>query len=230
VHFATWISSLAYTTVASSVVLVSIAPLFVALLSPRLLSEKIERPAAMGIALAFVGVLVVAATDACGSPSGRMACPRWDDLLGGAALKGDLLALAGAVAVAGYLLIGRRARTRTALIPYITLTYGSAAVVLVALALVAHQPLVGLPTRAYGWILLLALIPQLFAHSTYNWALRYLPAAFVSLSLLGEPVGSTALAFLLLGETPSVLKLGGSALILTGIVVATRRPPGPAAA
>jgi drug/metabolite transporter (DMT)-like permease len=227
-HFATWISSLAYTTVASSVVLVSIAPLFVALLSPILLQERLERLAAIGIGLAFVGVLVIAANDACASAAGKLACPAWDEFIGGEAIKGDLLALVGAATVAGYMLIGRSVRARVALVPYITLTYAAAAVVLLALTAVAHEPLLGFPAQTYGWILLLALIPQLIAHSTYNWALKYLPAAFVSISLLGEPVGSTALAFILLGEIPSGLKLAGAAVILVGIVLATRRPARPA--
>jgi drug/metabolite transporter (DMT)-like permease len=227
-HFATWITSLAYTTVASSVVLVSIAPLFVGLLSPLLLHERMERAVAIGIGLAFLGVLVIAVNDACFGTAGSEACPTWGEFLSGEAIKGDLLALAGAVAVAGYMLIGRSVRARMELVPYITLAYGSAAVVLLALAGAAHQPLLGFPARTYGWIVLLAMIPQLVAHSTYNWALRYLPAAFVSISLLGEPVGSTVLAFALLGEVPSGLKLAGAALILIGIVLAIRRPAKPA--
>ena len=222
-HFATWITSLAFTSVASSVVLVSIAPLFVALLSPILLHERISRPAALGIGLAFLGTLVIAANDVCTLPTGGMSCPAPGDLFGGDAVRGDLLALAGAAAIAGYMMIGRRLRERLELIPYITLSYGSAAVVLLLIVLVARQPLTGFPAPAYGWFLLLALIPQLVAHSTYNWALKYLPAALVSISLLGEPLGSTALALLLLGETPSGLKLAGAALILAGIVIATRR-------
>ena len=226
-HFATWITSLAYTTVASSVVLVSIAPLFVALLSPILLHERIERPVAIGIGLAFVGVLVIAASDACSSAAGELACPAWKEFIGGEAIKGDWLALAGAATVAGYMLIGRHVRARMALVPYITLTYGAAAIVLLGLTAVARQPLLGFPVQTYGWILLLALIPQLIAHSTYNWALKYLPAAFVSISLLGEPVGSTALAFVLLGEAPSGLKLAGAALILAGILLVIGRPARP---
>jgi drug/metabolite transporter (DMT)-like permease len=226
-HFATWITSLAHTTVASSVVLVSMAPLFVAILSPMLLHERIERSVALGIGLAFVGVLVIAANDACSSATTKMACPSWNEFMGGEAMKGDMLALAGAASVAGYMLIGRRVRARMALVPYITLTYAAAAIVLLALTAIAHQPLLGFPAQTYGWILLLALIPQLIAHSTYNWALKYLPATFVSISLLGEPVGSTALAFVLLGETPSGLKLAGAALILAGILLAIRRPARP---
>ena len=222
-HFATWITSLAFTSVASSVVLVSIAPLFVALLSPILLHERITRPVTLGIGLAFLGTLVIAANDVCTLPTGEISCPALGELFGGAAVRGDLLALAGAAAIAGYMMIGRGLRARLELIPYITLSYGSAAVVLLLIVLVARQPLTGFPAPAYGWFLLLALIPQLVAHSTYNWALRYLPAALVSISLLGEPLGSTALALLLLGETPSGLKLAGAAMILAGIVIAAAR-------
>jgi len=223
IHFATWISSLAYTSVASSVVLVSIAPLFVALLSPLLLHERVTLPVAAGIMLAFSGTLVIAFQDACASPGG-LACPPLEALLSGRAIRGDLLALAGAATIAGYMMIGRRLRARIALVPYITLSYGIAAVALVLLALVARQPLTGFAAPAYAWFALLALVPQLIAHSTYNWALKWLPAAFVSISLLGEPVGSTALALIFLGETPSALKLAGAALILLGLILATRRP------
>jgi len=224
IHFATWISSLAYTSVASSVVLVSIAPLFVALLSPLVLRERVTLPVAAGIGLAFAGTLVIAVQDACASPGGALTCPPVETLLSGRAIRGDLLALAGAATIAGYMMIGRRLRAHIALVPYITLSYGFAAVSLLALALVARQPLVGFAAPAYGWFALLALVPQLIAHSTYNWALKWLPAAFVSISLLGEPVGSTALALVFLNETPSVLKLAGAAFILAGLVLATRRP------
>jgi drug/metabolite transporter (DMT)-like permease len=224
IHFATWISSLAYTSVASSVVLVSIAPLFVALLSPLLLHERVTLPVAIGIGLAFSGTLVIAFQDACAAPGGGLACPPLQALLSGRAIRGDLLALAGAATIAGYMMIGRRLRARIALVPYITLSYGCAAVALVLLALLARQPLTGFAAPAYGWFALLALVPQLIAHSTYNWALKWLPAAFVSISLLGEPVGSTALALIFLGETPSALKLAGAAFILSGLILATRRP------
>ena len=223
IHFATWISSLAYTSVASSVVLVSIAPLFVALLSPLVLRERVTLPVAAGILLAFAGTLVIAFQDACATPGGGLACPPAETLLGGRAIRGDLLALAGAATIAGYMMIGRRLRAHIALVPYITLSYGVAAVSLLLLALVARQPLAGFAAPAYGWFALLALVPQLIAHSTYNWALKWLPAAFVSISLLGEPVGSTALALIFLGETPSALKLAGAAFILMGLVLATRR-------
>jgi drug/metabolite transporter (DMT)-like permease len=156
VHFATWITSLAFTSVASSVVLVSIAPLFVALLSPTLLHERISRPVALGIGLAFLGTLVIAANDVCTLPSGEMSCPALGELLGGDAVRGDLLALAGAAAIAGYMMIGRRLRARLELIPYITLSYGSAAVafVIVLVPTAADQ----LPAPAY--VVLAGVIPN----------------------------------------------------------------------
>lgn len=224
VHFATWITSVAYTSVASSVVLVSTAPLFVALLSPLLLREHLNRALALGLGLALLGVVVIAASDACTTSSGQPVCPSWRELLSGQAVRGDLLALAGAAAVAGYMLIGRDVRARMPLLPYITLAYGVAALVLLLFTALTRQTLLGYPATTYGWMALLALVPQLIAHSTYNWVLKYLPAASVAITLLGEPVGSTLLAFLLLGEVPSALKLAGAALILIGILWALHRP------
>lgn len=221
IHFATWITSLQYTSVASSVVLVSTAPLFVALLSRPVLHEGISRQQLVGLGLALLGTVAIGLNDACAWETARR-CPSVDQLVAGGAAKGDLLALIGALAVAWYMLIGRLLRSDVALLPYISLTYGSAAVTLMGTVFVLRLPMVGYPAAAYGWFALLALIPQLVAHSTYNWALRYLSAAYVSVTLLGEPVGSTLLAFLLLGERPGALKLLGGLLILVGIVIASR--------
>lgn len=216
-HFATWITSLEYTSVASSVVLVQTNPLFVALLSPWLLKERVSGPVFVGLALSLVGSLLVGFSDACtGLP-----CPEIADSLSGSALRGDVLALAGGIAGAGYVMIGRRVRPRVALMPYVGLAYSVAAVVLAVAAIGSRQPLAGFSTVNLLWLLLLALGPQIIAHSSYNWALRYLPASVVSLTLLGEPVGSTLLAYLILEEQPPLLRLVGGGLILAGIAVAT---------
>jgi drug/metabolite transporter (DMT)-like permease len=220
VHFATWITSLQYTSVASSVVLVSTAPLFVALLSPSVLHETISARQVAGLGLALLGTLAIGLNDAC-SWEAALRCPSAAQLVAGGAAKGDLLALVGALAVACYMLIGRALRSDVPLLPYISLTYGSAAVTLLGTVLILRLPMAGYPAAAYGWFALLALLPQLVAHSTYNWALRYLSAAYVSVSLLGEPVGSTLLAFVLLGERPGPLKLVGGVMILVGIVIAS---------
>jgi drug/metabolite transporter (DMT)-like permease len=222
VHFATWISSLEYTSVASSVVFVSTTPLWVALLSPFTLKEPITRPVMIGMVLALLGGIVIGLSDTCTWAAGGLACPPLAEFVRGRAFLGDLLALAGALAAAAYLLIGRRIRARMSLLPYIFMVYGTAAAVLIGLMVIAgHSPL-GYSPATYLWFLLLALVPQLLGHSTYNWALRYISAAYVSISLLGEPIGSTFLAYFLLNETPTALKIIGAILILAGIVAAAR--------
>lgn len=222
-HFATWITSLAYTTVASSVVLVGTVPLWVALAAPFTVKEPITRPIWIGLTLALAGGVVVALSDACAWQGGGLVCPPLSEFVAGRAFWGDLLALAGAVAAAAYLLIGRRVREHVSLLSYIFLVYGMAAIVLVVFVIAAGLPLFAYPAAAFGWFLMLALVPQLLGHSSYNWALGYLPAAYVSITLLGEPVGSTLLAYFILGETPTPLKLAGAALILVGIYAASRK-------
>ncbi|MBN2554425.1 MAG: DMT family transporter [Anaerolineales bacterium] len=223
-HFATWITSLEFTSVASSVVLVQTAPILVALLSPFFLQEQLRRSTWFGIGIAFAGSLLVSISDLCQVQSLRLLCPPAATLLEGTALKGDLLAIAGAASVTGYILIGRKIRNRVPLLPYLFLTYGTAAILLAATAFVAGQDFTGYTPITYLWLVLLALFPQLIAHSSVNWALRYLPAAIVSVFLLGEPVGSTILAVFILDEIPPPLRLFGGVLILAGILVTVVSP------
>lgn len=222
-HFASWITSLAFTTVASSVVLVDTVPLWVALFAPLALGERISRPVKIGMWLAFTGSVLVGLSDACVWSGAGLTCPPIGEFVQGRAFLGDLLALAGAVAGAVYLIIGRRVRTGLSLLTYIFVVYGASAVALIFFMLVAQQPAFGYPPAAYLWFLALALFPQLLGHTSYNWALGYLPAAYVSITLLGEPIGSTLLAMVFLGETPSGLKVLGGAIILTGIYLASRQ-------
>jgi len=229
VHFATWITSLAYTSVASSVVLVSTAPLWVALLSPLALKEPLTRPVILGMLLALVGGVIVSVSDTCSWGTAGLTCPPLSEFMHGRAFWGDLLALTGAWAVAGYLIIGRRLRVRITLLSYIFVVYGMATLALVAVALFAGLPFFGYSPLTYLIFLGLALIPQLLGHTTYNYALAYLSAAFVSVTALGEPVGSSILAYFLLAETPSTLKLAGAVLILAGIYIASRNPAPPEA-
>jgi drug/metabolite transporter (DMT)-like permease len=223
IHFATWISSLEYTTVTSSVVLVTTTPLWVALLAPLTIKEPLTRPVLIGMVLALAGGVVVGLSDACSWSTSGLACPPPADFFKQGAILGDLLALAGAWAAAGYILIGRRLRQGMSLIGYIFLVYGMAAVVLIGLMLAAGESPFGYPPQAYLWFALLAIVPQLLGHSSFNWALGYLSAAYVSISLLGEPIGSTILAYFLLDETPTLLKIFGAILILVGIYIASRK-------
>ncbi|HSL43514.1 MAG TPA: DMT family transporter [Anaerolineales bacterium] len=221
VHFATWISSLEYTSVASSVVFVSTGPLWVALLSPVMLNERLTRAAIIGLVVALLGGTIIGLSDAC-AWDGGLACPELGQVMQGRAMWGNFLALAGAWTVSGYLIIGRKLRAKMSLIPYIFLVYGMSAVVLLAIMFAAGQSPLGYPPRAYGWIFLLAAFPQLIGHSTYNWVLRYLPATLVAIITLVEPIGSAVLAYFILRETPTAGVLLGGLLILVGIYLASR--------
>ena len=221
VHFATWITSLEYTTVVSSVVLVSTGPLWVALLSPVFLKENSSRWVWIGMTLALLGGLIVGLGDSCSLTDARLSCPPLSDLLSGSAFLGNFLALLGAWTVAGYLMIGRNLRAKISLVPYIFIVYGIASIALLGYVVIAKQPLLGYSQLTYLWMLCLALIPQLIGHSTYNWALRYMPASLVSITTLGEPIGSAILAFFLLGESPTALTLLGGGFILAGIYLAS---------
>lgn len=223
-HFATWISSLEYTTVASSVVFVSTGPLWVAILSPVLLNERLARAAIMGLVIAIFGGAIIGLADAC-TWSGGLQCPQLRQVLQGDAMWGNFLALIGAWTVSGYLIIGRKLRaTRSlSLIPYIFLVYGMCAIALLIVMFVAGQSPLGYPARTYGWIFLLAAFPQLIGHSTYNWVLRYIPATLVAVITLVEPIGSAVLAYFILRETPAAGVLIGGVLILIGIYLASRK-------
>jgi len=221
IHFATWITSLEYTSVASSVVLVSTGPLWVALLSPLFLRERLTSPVLIGMLFALLGGLIIGLSDSCSWTNG-LVCASFADILHGRPVLGNFLALAGAWAVAGYLLLGRKLRARISLIPYVFLVYSMAAVCLLTFMLLAGQSPFNYQPLTYGWILLLALVPQLIGHSTYNWALAYLPAALVAVTTLGEPIGSAILAYFILQESPTSFTLLGGLLILAGIYLSGR--------
>jgi drug/metabolite transporter (DMT)-like permease len=206
-HFAAWIASLGYTSVASSAVLASMGPVFVALGSWLFWRERPGPLLTLGILLAAVGSITIS----------------WADLgRGGDHILGDLLALAGGVMVAGYLVIGRRVRGRMSLVTYAALVYGMGMVSLLLVLLIAGQPLLGFSTAAWGWALLLGVGPQLVGHSSLNWALRYLSATFVAIVILAEPITAGVLAFFILDETPTWATLAGAALVLSGIYIASR--------
>lgn len=219
-HFATWISSLEYTSVASSAVLVSMSPLFVAILAPFVLREPTNPRLRLGILVAFAGSVLIGVGDSCTVQNG-LQCPSLSDFFGGAAIKGDLLALAGALNVVAYLLIGRYLRGKIPLLPYISLTYSVAALGLTIAVLHLKLAAFHYSPKIYLWFALLALFPQLVGHNSINWVLRYLPAAYVSITLLIEPVAATTWAYLFLEEQPSRFLLFGGLLVLFGIGIAS---------
>ena len=206
-HFAFWIASLEHTSVASSVVFVATSPLFVAVASHLFTQDKLSRLMLIGVLLAVLGAIVIG----------------WDDLdLAGTALWGDFLAILGAAMAAGCFMAGRGLRPKISLLAYVTVVYSIGAVGALLLVGFARQPLTGYSTNTYVMFLLLAIVPQIIGHSSLNWALRYISATAVGVTTLGEPVGSIILACLILMETPSLVKVGGAALILLGVYLSMR--------
>ena len=216
VHFASWITSLELTSVASSVVLVTTTPLWVALLAPIFLGEKTSWIAYLGMGVALLGGVVISLSDVCSIQFGRLACDAMGSL-GAKTLLGDFLALLGAVAAAFYLMIGRSLRRKISLTTYVFLVYSAAGIFLTLAMLVVDGIPPAYPNQVYLWLFLLAVVPQLIGHSIFNWSLKYLPTGYVAVNLLGEPVGTIILAYFFLNETPPITKLFGAILILAGI-------------
>jgi drug/metabolite transporter (DMT)-like permease len=211
VHFATWFQSVEWTSVAASVTLVQSQALFVALGGWALLGERLGPLKAGGIALALAGMVTMSVGDLVG---GALVGPR--------PLAGNGLAVAGAVAMAAYVLIGRSLRARVALVPYVIVVYSVCAGGLLGVALLQGVPLLGYQAGEWGLFLAMAVGPGVFGHTVLNWALEHVESAVVSVSLLGEPVGSTILAMALLTEVPGPWTVAGGAVVLAGIVVTAR--------
>jgi len=209
-HFGLWITSLSYTSIASSVVLVTAHPAFVAVISYFLWSERLDKLTVGGIIVAFLGVIFI-------NYSGF--------IFGSQAILGDLLALIAGFAMGAYLIIGRQLRARIDILSYLTILYTCSAVILLVATVAFGYSLFGYSNNTYLMMVLLALVPQLIGHSSLNLALRLIPATFVSVAILGEPVGATLLGHLILSETPSVNEIVGGLLILGGIFLVMRRKP-----
>lgn len=211
-HFASWISSLAYTSVASSAALVVTSPLWVALASWLILHERPGRGTVAGLVLTLSGSALIIMSGMGDDASTQYANPT----------LGNVLALLGAVAVTGYFLVGRSLRQRLSVLAYIWLVYTTAAIALSLSVLLMGQQIFGLSIVAYLCVLGLALGPQLLGHTSFNWALAHLSATFVAIAILGEPVSSAALAWLIFGEQFEALQLAGFVLLLLGIAIAAR--------
>ncbi len=215
-HFTLWIASLKAAgisvPVASSVILVTSHPILVGLLSHFVLKERLNATMAVGILLGFSGVIVIALADYGTS------APK---------IVGDVLAFLGGVAAGLYLLAGRRIRQRVSLTAYAFVVYASATAVLFlyALAFGASLTPVGDVPRELTLFLAMALVPHIGGHTLYNWALRWVSAPVVSLSLVGEPIGSSLLAWALLYQVPSGLVGLGGTLAIVGIAMTAYASP-----
>jgi drug/metabolite transporter (DMT)-like permease len=223
VHFATWISSLEYTSIASSVVLVTTTPIWVALFSPILLKEKSERSTIIGLIIAILGGLIVSLANDCAFDNGNISCQFNTSIAQSDVLLGNLLALIGAICAGFYLIIGRILRKTVHLSVYIYCVFTCAALFLLLFVFISGKALYPYPLLTYIFCLALAIFPQIIGHSSLNWALAYLPVGFVAIALLGEPVGSTILATIFLKEIPTTLEILGGLIILCGIYLASRK-------
>ena len=139
------------------------------------------------------------------------------------ASMGDGFALLGAMAASGYLLVGRKMRKDQDLFSYIFPVYSTAGLILIFFSLIFQKPFWGYSPSTYLYLFLLALVPQLMGHTTFNWALKYLPASMVAVAILGEPIGSTIFAYFILGEGLTTWKVLGGISIFAGILIALKK-------
>ncbi len=205
-HFALWTVSLDYTSVASSVVFVSTQPVFVALFAYLFFREKLNAGVLGGIGLALAGSLLIGLNDLA---------------LGGDSLFGDLLAIGGALALVGYLLIGKAVRSRQGFLLYSVLVYTSCAVALALIGVLANAPLLTFSGRDLTLFFALA-VATLGGHTVFNWVLKHLPASVVAVSFVGEPAGAAILAWLILGEPLVPLTAVGGLAMIVGIYITAR--------
>ncbi|WP_259519791.1 DMT family transporter [Halanaeroarchaeum sp. HSR-CO] len=211
VHFAAWFESLEWTSVAASVTLVQVQPIFVAVGAWALLDEHLNARMVGGILVALVGAAILSGAGLLG-----------EGVVGANPLYGNLLAIVGAIMAAGYVLAGRSLRQRLPLVPYVLVVYGVAAVALFGFVVIEGAALSGYPPREWVLFVAMAVGPGLLGHTLINWALKYVESSVISVSLLGEPVGSAILALFIFTEIPGTATVVGGSVVLLGIFVTAR--------
>jgi drug/metabolite transporter (DMT)-like permease len=199
-HFATWLTSLELTTVASSVLLVSTTPVFVALAARPVFGERLTRSGWLGIGLALAGTALVSGTD-----------------LGESSVGGDLLAVCGAIGAAGYVMAGREARLKIGVLEYAVVTYAVAAALVLPVCMIAETPMSGFDAQTWWALAAIIVGPQLFGHTVINQVLSDIDATTVSMTIMAEPIIATAAAWILFSEVPSWPIYPGGVAILIGI-------------
>jgi drug/metabolite transporter (DMT)-like permease len=208
-HFALWITSLSYTSIAASTALVTTNPVWVALLSRFWFGEKLSKLSVTGIAIALVGTIVIALGSA--APANGDSNP----------LLGDFFALPGSWAVSLYLLLGREAQRRgLGISGYSVIAYTTATIALLPLPLAVNANYAGYSQAVYVCILLTAIVPQLVGHTIFNWAVVRISPTLVTLAILFEPVGASYFGYLIFGEVPAPAVLAGAGVLLLGVAAA----------
>ena len=217
IHFTAWVSSLQFTTVLVSVVIVSTGPIWVAILEVLFLRIRLSRLVVAGLLIALAGGVTIGIPI---SSAAELTARGAGDL--NATATGALLALVGALSVSVYMLIGRVLRARFHVIPYVWLVYGVAAICACTVILLTSTRVTGYAAEGYAVLLAMGLIPQLLGHSSLNYLLEYFPAALVSMFSQLEPLGSALLALVLFRELPPEQQIAGSIIIVIGVLVASR--------
>jgi drug/metabolite transporter (DMT)-like permease len=211
-HFTFWITSLKYTSVASSVILVTAHPVIVGPISHYFLKERLSLINVMGITISLFGVgILVLGNYGLGAISLD-------------SIEGNILAILGGVAAGLYILGGRKLRKTVSVTSYAFIVYSIAAIVLFILCLIFNSDLVNVSRKDYQIFILMAIISGIFGHTLYNWSLKHIRASVASVALLGEPIGSTLLAFFIpwIQQIPSNFTALGGAIILLGIYLTAK--------
>ncbi|MGD9678261.1 MAG: DMT family transporter [Vulcanibacillus sp.] len=203
-HFLTWFESLKYTSVASSVVIVTLQPIFAMIGAFIFFKEKVSRIQLLGGLLAILGGLMIG----------------WGDLkVGNLALLGDFLALLGAFFVTGYWLVGQKLRKRLSILPYVFLVYSTSSIILIAYNIIMKVDLIHYSLYDWKLFLGLAIIPTIFGHTFLNWAIKFVNTTTISISILAEPIGASFLAYIILGEKLNITQIIGAVIIFIGILI-----------
>ena len=213
-HFSFWISSLKFTSVASSVVLVATNPIFIGIFSYLFFKEKQPAELILGIILSFLGSIILVVGDS-GLQGLSVQNPSF--------LLGDILAFLGAIMASGYLMVGSKLREEMDVLPYISMVYTFSASFLLITSISLQVPFTGYKPSSYFYMVLLAIVPQLIGHTAINWALKHLKASMVAITILGEPIGASILAYIIFRETIKSFQSVGIILIFLAIIIASRR-------
>ncbi|KGP90092.1 membrane protein [Pontibacillus chungwhensis BH030062] len=201
-HFILWFESLNYTSVASSVVLVTLQPIFAFIGTFLFFKERFTAGAILSMLIAITGSVVIS----------------WGDFqISGLALLGDILALLGAMMVTGYFLLGQTVRKRLSLMTYTFVVYGISTITLFIYNIILQNPFIGYPSQYWMIFLALAIIPTFLGHTLFNWSLKWLSTSTISMSIVFEPVGASLLAYVILGETLSWSQWLGGVIVIVGL-------------